>query len=387
MLRKTVTSTQNQFPRNHCMRKVQLKGRKMKWPLIVDRSCQQNTKQSEKSPSQTEGELTPFRMTPQSHSHTASISFVLCIPAIVLLIVTRIKCLFTINSRESGDANHDLNVFDNEFKLEKSGLNDEYDFDFDFAVLTTITFDIIGAIVNTPAPSFNFTATGVASHEFNNLGYEFNAVLAPAAAVIIVINGKKIKMKYDSGLQQQQQLLRYPIVPVIDKMAPRGIGFCEFNNTGYTFVVLGRRIHDAAGQQQTVTRTIIASVKGGLNEIHDPTRHGILLTIDEKKENKIKNYFNYLQRIIYNGIFDELIEFLCALFLLVLILLFLIMVMESSKLLIIDTFYFEDLKLLEIGRDGDKYHYYLPLLQLIEMTINDNILDVTITIFIKCNCN
>ena len=57
------------------------------------------------------------------------------------------------------------------------------------------------------------------------------------------------------------------------------------------------------------------------------------------------------------------------------------MAMESLKLLLIQTFYFKNLQLFNIVEDGDKYNYYLSLLQLIEMQIN-NILNVTITIFI-----
>ena len=73
---------------------------------------------------------------------------------------------------------------------------------------------------------------------------------------------------------------------------------------------------------------------------HDSTPHGFLLTSDESKEKQIKTYVNNLriQWIIfyfisfYNGLFDGLIEFLCVLFVPVLILLFLIMVMELLPL-------------------------------------------------------
>ena len=44
--------------------------------------------------------------------------FVLCILTIPSSIATRIGCLFDLESREF-DFDHDLNVFDNECKLEK----------------------------------------------------------------------------------------------------------------------------------------------------------------------------------------------------------------------------------------------------------------------------
>ena len=47
------------------------------------------------------------------------------------------------------------------------------------------------------------------------------------------------------------------------------------------------------------------------------------------------------------------------------------MVMELLKLLLIETFDFQDLKLFNIVEYGDKHNYYLLILQLIEMKIND----------------
>ena len=73
----------------------------MKRPLICDRSCHQTTSESEKSPSQTEGESTPF-------------------------------------------------------ELEKSGLANEYE--FDCAELPASTNDTISVAY---APSFNFDPFGV----------------------------------------------------------------------------------------------------------------------------------------------------------------------------------------------------------------------------------
>ena len=96
------------------------------------------------------------------------------------------------------------------------------------------------------------------------------------------------------------------------------------------------------------------------NNVTSP--HRILLTSTKTKEKQIKKYVNYLQWIIvycvsfYNGLFDGLIDFLSVLF--VLILIFFIMAIQSLKLLLIETFYFEELKLFNIVEDGDKYNYY-----------------------------
>ena len=49
------------------------------------------------------------------------------------------------------------------------------------------------------------------------------------------------------------------------------------------------------------------------------------------------------------------------------------MVVESLKLLLVQTFYSKNLQLFDIVEDGDKYTCNLSLLQLIELKINDNI--------------
>ena len=180
------------------MREMKVKDRKRKYHLIVNGSCQQTTTRCKKSPSQTEGEPTPFKITPRPHSHSSSphhshltrLLFVLYISAILSSTTTRIGCLFDFDLRKCCDFNHASNVFGNEFKLEKSGLNDAYDFDFNTSI-TIDTIDLHNTTANT-APPLNFTATGVVSREVNILGYDFNAVLAPT--VLTVTNENQIKM-------------------------------------------------------------------------------------------------------------------------------------------------------------------------------------------------
>lgn len=63
------------------------------------------------------------------------------------------------------------------------------------------------------------------------------------------------------------------------------------------------------------------------------------------------------------------------------------MVIESLKLLLIEAFDCQDLKLFDTVEDSDKYNYYLSLLQLIEMKANGNMetcnfLDALLSIFI-----
>ena len=91
--------------------------------------------------------------------------------------------------------------------------------------------------------------------------------------------------------------------------------------TGKKFVVLEGNRHERAGKQQQMIMATIASVKAGLNETSDSTRHGILLTSNETKEKKITKYVNYSQWIIIdcisfynNGLFDACIQIIFVLY-------------------------------------------------------------------------
>ena len=123
-----------------------MKESKIKWPLILHGSSQEQTRQREKSPSTSCGE-------------------------------TRV--------------NINLNpLLSSELRLENGGLNNNCD------ISSSRTNNTIGV---TCTPLFNFIATGVELAEFNNLGCKFNAVLAPTATITIVTNENKNKNIFESG--------------------------------------------------------------------------------------------------------------------------------------------------------------------------------------------
>ena len=142
------------------MREVESESKKR--PLIADRSCQQTTSESDRSPSQPEGE-------PHSHSHFNSHSppspqtiFILFILAIVLPIATIFAGVFELKSRGFGAFNVGFNVLNNE--LEKSGLNNnEYG-------------GRNGPHTAAPAIDSNnkICLTGVRLRGFDNIGCVFN---------------------------------------------------------------------------------------------------------------------------------------------------------------------------------------------------------------------
>ena len=147
----------------------------MKRPLIADRLCRQTT--SERSPSQTEGESTPFQ-------------------------------------------------------LAKSGLTDEYN--FDCAELSASTNDSIGV---THTPAFQFSPFGLGLAEFINLGCDFNAALTTSAPVTTGTNKNENKMKYEcrqegphSHTQTQQPHLTAPAIDSSDKIDLTAAALQEISN-------------------------------------------------------------------------------------------------------------------------------------------------------------
>ena len=214
----------------------------MKWPLFADRSCQRTTRQGEKS----EAIQDLSHHSKKASAAIVSLPFlfiesnILFIPPSGIATAHVIEYVYALIPREFCGYNDDSNVFNDEWEWEQSGLNDEYDFNFD--VLTSIPINTIGATASAPAHASNFSAPDITSREFNNLEYEFDGVLSPTAAVAIVIHEKKIKMKHDSSAlwgqtytqqQQQQQQQQHPSAPGIndyDRMSPTGIGFCKFDN-------------------------------------------------------------------------------------------------------------------------------------------------------------
>ena len=183
------------------MREVRLKERKMKWPLMSNRSSpqqfQQTTRQNEKSPP------TPGGETPQQHLNhpRARTSAVLNTTSPdshhpipnqrnILLILTLIGLIFFFTAPELDVFNNEIIDVNSEFKLQKMVLNN------DCGVSSSPTNNTIGV---TYTSLFYFSPTGVGLAEFNNLGCEFNAVLAATATVTIVTNENKNQNIFESG--------------------------------------------------------------------------------------------------------------------------------------------------------------------------------------------
>ena len=151
----------------------------MKRPLIADRLRRQTTSESERSPSQTEGESTPF-------------------------------------------------------ELAKSGLTAEYD--LDCAELSASTSDSIGV---THAPAFKFSQFGLGLAEFISLGCDFNAALTASTTSTARTNENEIRMKYEcrqvgphshTQTKAQQHHLTTPVIDSNDKSDPRVVALREINN-------------------------------------------------------------------------------------------------------------------------------------------------------------
>ena len=85
---------------------------------------------------------------------------------------------------------HDL---DDDFKLEKSGLNGNAYGLCD--VLLSPVFDTVGAAADTSQLVFNLRPTGVGLTEFGVLEYYLIGVLSAST----VTNGNEIKIRFDSG--------------------------------------------------------------------------------------------------------------------------------------------------------------------------------------------
>ena len=186
------------------MREVRVKERKMKWggPLISNRSSQQQktcTRQSKKSPPTPDGEPPQQHL---NHPHaTMSAAFNTTSPDSkstpipnqinILLSSPLIGLIFCFIQAELDGINNEIFDLNSEFKLEKMVLNN------DCGVSSSPTNNTIGG---TYTPSFCFSPTGVGLAEFNNLGCEFNAVLAAATATVTIVTKEHTnKNIFESG--------------------------------------------------------------------------------------------------------------------------------------------------------------------------------------------
>ena len=220
------------------MREMKVKKRNMKWPLIANRSRQQQTRQSEKSPSAMEGRIVKELNHPRDNTSAATIPQssprqheAIFISTINLIIVIMLGCLFKLVLRELGDLNHHFNVLNCEFELEKSSLSNEYDIVCD--ALTSPTTDTL----------FNLGLRGVELGEFNNVGFNLSAVLTASAIATIITNENENEMIFNRcsywGQQTQTQTqIIYSTAPAIDsndKIGSTGAGLGKFNNVAGVF--------------------------------------------------------------------------------------------------------------------------------------------------------
>ena len=220
------------------MREVNVKDRNMKWPLIANRSRQQQTRQNKKSRSAAEGRIVKELNHPRDNTSAATIPqssprphAAIFISAITLTIAIMFGCLFTLILRELGDFIHPFNVLNCESELEKSSLSNEYDIVCD---------ELTSPTTNT---SFNFGLRGVGLGEFNNLGCNSSDVLTESAIVTIITNENENEMifnrcSYWGQYTQTQAQTIYSTAPAIDsndKICSTGAGLGKFNNVACVF--------------------------------------------------------------------------------------------------------------------------------------------------------
>ena len=149
-----------------------------------------------------------FNSNCNSHSHSPplphQIVFILLFLAIVLSIATMLSAVFDLESCEFDD-------FNNDFELEKSGLNNnEYDL---CDVLPSPVFIAIGVTAYTPPAVFEFNEARTGLREFGDLEYDFNGVLSATATVT---NGP-----HTNTQTQQQHTAR--VVDSDDNFRPTGV--------------------------------------------------------------------------------------------------------------------------------------------------------------------
>ena len=212
-----------------------MQDRKMKWPLIADRSRQQKARQNEKSTSgmdrivkelnyprdNTSAATIPQPSQPlPARPHSATF-----ISAIGFIIAMMFGCLFGLMSRELGDFNYGFNVLNCDFELEKSGhgLSNEYDLDCD--ARTSPTIDAL----------FNFGVRGVGLAECNNLGCSSSAVLMAFTIATIITNENENEMIFASGQLCDTQTQTSDQLNSNDKIGPAGVGLGEFDNVPCIF--------------------------------------------------------------------------------------------------------------------------------------------------------
>ena len=179
------------------MREVKVEKEIEKWPLFMDRTCQQETSMNQTSTPAGDGRLikdwndpctkanaAPNRI-PQRPSTTRKPSPMLSIT----FIMTVIGHVFELKSREFCDFNHETNDCNNGFELEC---------ELECGVLSPGNKTIV-AVSHTTAPAINFTPTGVGICETSVLGYDLINVLRPTSIQIPQGTKNENEIKNGSG--------------------------------------------------------------------------------------------------------------------------------------------------------------------------------------------
>ena len=201
-----------------------MKERKMEWLLIDGSSPLQQTRQN---PSQTEGEPhqdwnypcinASAALTTLSDSPCLSIAkqtIIVVFLAVVLSIATRPGCVF--------------GRFNNEYKWEKSGLNNsKYGFDCDASSPTDNTMNASGVAY---APVFNYVPTGIGFAVTNEIEFDLIPATTTTAAATTTINENETQMIFNSAPLWAKQTQTQTQTQAHHPIDSGGVGLVEFNN-------------------------------------------------------------------------------------------------------------------------------------------------------------
>ena len=221
------------------------KERKMKWQLIISRSCllqqarqrfvstwAQICSKSVEISIDFPNESAPLCAPCSSHP----ILFLL-FSAIVSAIASIFAAVFPLKPGDFNGFNDYFNVFDNGFEWAKSGLsNNEYGV---CDILLSPVFNTIGAAADTTATAFNLCPTPVGLEKFGDLGCDLFTVLSvQATETTITIIENKTKSGPNGPHTQTQQQQAAPAIDSIDKISPTGVGLRDSDINGCVFDVV-----------------------------------------------------------------------------------------------------------------------------------------------------
>ena len=242
MLGKKTVTFNKKLDNNHHIRVVKEEKRKMKWPLIICRSCllQQERQRFVSTWAQICSKsveisvIFPNESAPLCASRSFRTILFLVFSAIVLAIASIFAALLQLRP---GDFNG-FNDYFNGFEWAKSGLSDN-EYGFDCGTLASHTFDTMHTIGATHTQSVNFDQTSVRLVKFNNVEGDSSGALAATTTATILTNENDNKKRYKSGLielhiiaeaQAQPQHSTAPVINRKDQIGATGIESREFDN-------------------------------------------------------------------------------------------------------------------------------------------------------------